>query len=155
MNKQQIREKLLDRRHALSQAAIEKSSETICKKVLAELAAKRFSKIHVYSSIDEIHEVKTDLLIKTLRQTYPDIHIEIGTTTIDSKFPVDKFDIIVVPVLGYDDNNHRIGMGGGWYDRWLADQPSAFKIGLAYRWAKLKAIPFEPHDKTLNRIISD
>lgn len=34
--------------------------------------------------------------------------------------PADAIDLVVLPLVGFDDRCHRLGMGGGWYDRTLA-----------------------------------
>ncbi len=47
--------------------------------------------------------------------------------------PVDEFDAVLVPLLGYDQQGHRVGYGGGYYDRFLAEcRPDVLKIGLSF-----------------------
>lgn len=49
-----------------------------------------------------------------------------------------EVDAVLVPLLGYDRAGHRVGYGGGYYDRFLAEcRPDAWKIGLSF---------FEPVD---------
>jgi 5-formyltetrahydrofolate cyclo-ligase len=44
-----------------------------------------------------------------------------------------EFDIVLVPLLAYDLNGNRVGYGGGFYDRFLANcKPKVLKIGLSY-----------------------
>jgi 5-formyltetrahydrofolate cyclo-ligase len=71
------------------------------------------------------------------------------------KLPADNFDVILVPCLAFDDERHRLGWGGGWYDRFLARQPNALKIGLAYQDSFITALPQEPHDIKLDMIITE
>jgi len=39
----------------------------------------------------------------------------------DVAFPKEQIDCILVPALAFDQNNYRMGYGGGYYDRYLAD----------------------------------
>ena len=46
-------------------------------------------------------------------------------------FPKELIDLIVVPALGYDQSNFRMGYGGGYYDRYLEDF-YATTVGLCF-----------------------
>ncbi len=60
------------------------------------------------------------------------------------------------PVLGFDNQGYRIGYGKGWYDKFLATQPRAVTIGLAYEISRVKeGLPKEPHDIPLKYIITE
>ncbi len=69
--------------------------------------------------------------------------------------PPTEFDIIIVPMLGFDKNLHRIGYGGGYYDKFLATQPQAKKIGVCFEAGKLDYIPSELHDVALDAVITE
>ena len=44
-----------------------------------------------------------------------------------------EIDAVLVPLLGYDTAGHRVGYGGGYYDRFLAEcRPDVIKIGLSF-----------------------
>ncbi|APH72874.1 5-formyltetrahydrofolate cyclo-ligase [Aquibium oceanicum] len=65
-------------------------------------------------------------------------------------------DIVVVPVVGYDDAGFRLGYGGGFYDRTLAAMPSRpLTFGVGYELAKLPTIYPQWHDIPLDRMIID
>lgn len=67
----------------------------------------------------------------------------------------DELDVIVVPVVAFDNANNRLGYGGGNYDRLLAQtRPDALVVGVAYEEQRVDAVPHEAFDKPLGSIVS-
>jgi 5-formyltetrahydrofolate cyclo-ligase len=64
------------------------------------------------------------------------------------------YNLIIVPGLAYTSEKYRLGYGGGYYDYFLAQQPSAIKLGLFYACQKADEIPVEGHDIPLDVIIT-
>lgn len=67
-------------------------------------------------------------------------------------------DVVIVPMLAFDRNGHRLGYGGGFYDRTLAAlraQQDVFAVGLAYAAQELKGLPFEATDAPLDAIVTE
>ncbi|RRC93111.1 5-formyltetrahydrofolate cyclo-ligase [Erysipelotrichaceae bacterium OH741_COT-311] len=65
---------------------------------------------------------------------------------------VDNISIMFVPMLAYDQYNHRIGYGKGFYDRYFASH-LCFKIGLAYDFYFVDFIETNETDVKLDVII--
>ncbi len=68
------------------------------------------------------------------------------------------FDVILVPLLGFDAAGGRIGNGGGYYDRALAHprvggRPQ--RIGYAYAAQAVDALPMEAFDVRLDAVVSE
>jgi 5-formyltetrahydrofolate cyclo-ligase len=63
------------------------------------------------------------------------------------------YDMIVVPGLAFDLQNHRIGYGKGYYDRFLQNHPTVFKIAPAYAFQVYEKLPAEPHDVMVDRVL--
>lgn len=64
----------------------------------------------------------------------------------------DEIDIVIVPTLHATREGHRLGQGGGSYDRALANI-SVWRIGLIYSGElTVEPFPVEPHDIKLNAI---
>lgn len=60
----------------------------------------------------------------------------------------------LVPGLAFTDDGRRLGYGGGWYDRLLADAaPSAMTLGVTYDWQVVDDLPCEPHDVRLHGLV--
>jgi 5-formyltetrahydrofolate cyclo-ligase len=72
-----------------------------------------------------------------------------------------ELDLILMPLVGFDDNGHRIGMGGGFFDRslaflaWRERWRKPHLIGLAYDFQKLSTLPREPWDIALDAVVTD
>ena len=67
-------------------------------------------------------------------------------------------DILLVPLVAYDNDLNRLGYGGGYYDRYIEKiekTKKVIKIGLAFSYQKLKKVPVNIHDKKLNFIITE
>jgi 5-formyltetrahydrofolate cyclo-ligase len=63
-------------------------------------------------------------------------------------------DIILVPLLAFDAAGHRLGYGGGYYDRTLVET-RATTIGIAYVGQQIPSLPCEPHDMALDAILTE
>jgi 5-formyltetrahydrofolate cyclo-ligase len=63
-------------------------------------------------------------------------------------------DVAFVPVVGFTADGHRLGQGGGHYDRWLAAHPEVLPIGLAWDMQLLESLPIEDHDFHLRAVVT-
>jgi len=66
-------------------------------------------------------------------------------------------DVLLVPCVGFTDAGHRLGYGGGYYDRWLGAHPDATAIGIAWSFSRIDLASFaaEPHDVALTLIVTE
>lgn len=63
--------------------------------------------------------------------------------------------LIFVPGLAFTKDGHRLGRSRGYYDRLLAVLPtSTLRIGVCFRSQLLDSIPCEPHDKSVDLVLS-
>ncbi|HEY2329533.1 MAG TPA: 5-formyltetrahydrofolate cyclo-ligase [Verrucomicrobiae bacterium] len=69
------------------------------------------------------------------------------------EFPLDKFDLVLVPGVAFDLSGNRLGRGQGFYDR-LLGKISGVKCGVAYDFQLLEQIPAEPHDAKVDFIFT-
>ena len=68
---------------------------------------------------------------------------------------VNKPDIIICPLIGFDKNLNRLGRGGGYYDKSLLKLNNTIKIGFAYSIQEIDKVPMEKHDINMDAIITD
>jgi 5,10-methenyltetrahydrofolate synthetase len=63
-------------------------------------------------------------------------------------------DVVLVPCVGFTREGFRLGYGGGYFDRWLAEHPGVTTIGLAWSGAETH-FPVEAHDRALTLILTE
>lgn len=72
-----------------------------------------------------------------------------------------ELDLILVPLVGFDDQGNRLGMGGGFYDRTFAflKPPCKIKkprlIGLAYELQKVDHLPVAAWDIPMHAVVTE
>ena len=70
-------------------------------------------------------------------------------------------DLVLAPLVGFDHNGHRLGMGGGFYDRSFAyllhrkHWRKPHLIGLAYDFQQLPLLQSQPWDVPLSAVVTD
>jgi 5-formyltetrahydrofolate cyclo-ligase len=69
-------------------------------------------------------------------------------------WPAARPDLLLVPLLAFDARGHRLGYGGGFYDRTIA-LLKAPAIGIAYAGQEVASLPREPHDMALSMIVTE
>lgn len=73
--------------------------------------------------------------------------------------PSEELDLVFVPLVGFDLQGGRLGMGGGYYDRtfsFLKEKTNKpYLVGLAYERQALLRIPTEKHDVILNAVLTE
>ncbi|ROR34721.1 5-formyltetrahydrofolate cyclo-ligase [Inmirania thermothiophila] len=75
--------------------------------------------------------------------------------------PAASLDLVLAPLVGFDPAGHRLGMGGGFYDRALAflrrdrlrSRPRV--IGVAYACQEVPALPARPWDVPLHGVVTE
>ena len=180
----EIRQYMRRQRQHLSPDTYQKSQQKITAKTLAFIQQQQAKNIALYLTFDG--EISTQEIIQQLWQLKKNVFLPVlhpfvkghllflaytpNTQMIVNKFgilepklqvqniiPLNELDIIFTPLVAFDEQNNRLGMGGGFYDRTLQNwqQKSFLPIGLAYSWQKLPSLPVNPWDQPLHQILTD
>ncbi len=67
-------------------------------------------------------------------------------------------DVLIVPLVAFDNNKFRLGYGGGFYDRYINKNRNLkkfFTVGLAFSFQEIKKIPINKFDQKLDIILTD
>ena len=176
--KKKLREFYKNERAKTQNHKLKESSERIFEifKTL-DIISKTF--FHIYLSNKFSKEIETDNIIKFLlslnkRIIVPKIankelahyEIEYNSTYQINKYgikePIDlplfdvkKIEIVLVPLLIFDKEGHRVGYGGGYYDKFLTNLKSnVIKIGLSLFDPVNKIQDIKKHDIKLDKVIT-
>ena len=61
--------------------------------------------------------------------------------------------LVLMPGLAFDREGHRIGYGGGFYDRFLENEPEHPTVALCYHFQLLDHLDTEEHDIPVDRVL--
>lgn len=182
VEKAKLREILRGCRTGLSATWISDHSRTIQNRLIASDAFVRAATVVLYAAKD--NEVATNLLFAEAltscrRVLFPKVSLdkrELSLVRVDDlaelvpgafgvlepmgaeTVPVNEIEqaLICVPGLAFSLGGHRLGRGGGYYDRLLAMAGSrSLSVGLAYSFQVLDRLPQSPTDRRLNLIVSE
>lgn len=149
-----IRKQLLNLRKRLPAGTVDQVSKIICNRAFSAINWSLTRTVCTYEPAPGSGEIDTAPLLSLLSKLPKPPSITMVEPHTQAAIPKGSFDVIIVPVVGFNEQNHRLGQGGGWYDRFLANQPQAYKIGLAHAHAKV-TIPHEHHDVPLDLIVTE
>ncbi len=176
LSKVELRNKYTLVRDALTPANRARQSVLISRKLLALEESESWETIHVYIPMRSEVDIRsfTKHLIECDKKTYTSRTMQNGRLThwrllsFDQCMPgrfgtvhpagekayTGSFEVIIVPGIVFDAKGNRIGYGGGYYDRFLADHPDSLKIGVCFREQLIKEIQPAPHDVRMDRLIT-
>ena len=178
--KKMLRKEVLSKRRAYNQNELAIQSNNICQKIIKMPFFESSLNIMVYLAMAD--EVNIDNLIKdclnkcklvvvpevvdetgimngAILNDWQDLRIgSFGIRSVkdDNKEYIapDKLEVIIVPAVAYNNYGARLGMGRGFYDRFLAQCPQAIKIGVALSCQIITEIPSEEHDILVDYVVT-
>jgi 5-formyltetrahydrofolate cyclo-ligase len=85
----------------------------------------------------------------------PGLRDECGIPACDG--PVVVPDVVLVPCVGFTASGHRLGYGGGYFDRWLAEHRHVTAVGVAWSVTELGEAELapQPHDLALALVVTE
>ena len=174
--KQAIRKKIYALRKACTDEQVDSWSRELTEKVTA---LPEFQKAdHILAYADYTHEVRTCYLIKEAWKAGKEVAVPkcagkdlifrkltdfsqlkqgyFGIPEPESGETVSWEDaLMIMPGVAFDEENHRIGYGGGFYDRYLAAHPDLVRLAVAFEFQRLPAVPVEPTDILPHLVVTE
>lgn len=161
MKKSELRKIYIAKQKSLSDVERDKMSGEIAERFFAKFSLETIRFLHVFLSIEKNKEVKTDKLIELLWRDFPEIvtivsrvnfetmtlenlKYDADTKLIKNKWHIDEptgaelieieqIDLVLVPLLAFDERGFRVGYGKGFYDKFLSEcRKDVLKIGLSH-----------------------
>ncbi|MGJ8564434.1 MAG: 5-formyltetrahydrofolate cyclo-ligase [Alphaproteobacteria bacterium] len=96
-----------------------------------------------------------------MRSWKPDDALKIGSFDTREPYPEQpevRPDIMLIPLLAFTAHGERLGYGGGFYDRTLADlrkEGNVYTCGVAFAGQEASFLPVDQHDQKLDAILTE
>ena len=175
MDKKELRSQIRVRKRAMTDEQIEEKSRRLGELFLKTEAYRNAKTIYGYLPYNQ--EVRTvPMLEQALRDgkqvavpkvygdemkfiMLPDLTlVETGYSGIpepiaDGPEGSDPYALVLMPGLAFDEEGHRIGYGGGFYDKFLAKEPEHPTLALCYDFQMLPKLETEEFDIPVDTVI--
>lgn len=175
MDKKMLRRQIQQQRRSLTPAQIETASEQLAQQFLAHPLYKQAQSVYGYLSYQS--EVSTWSLLRRIQREGKRVAVprvvgqemvfhwlddldraQSGYHGIPEPLPTepvadDPTALMLVPGLVFDAAGHRMGYGGGFYDRYLAAHRHP-TIALCYEFQLLAHLQTEPHDIPVDVVLA-
>ena len=175
MDKKELRRTIRERKRAMTEDEIIRRSEALGKLFAASEAYQNAKTIYGYLPYNQ--EVRTVPMLEQamregkriavpkcygdeMRFIYMDDlnKVEKGYANIpepiaDGPIADDETALVLMPGLAFDPQGHRIGYGGGFYDKFLAAEPNHPTLALCYEFQMLPHLETEEHDIPVDYVL--
>ena len=175
MNKQELRKAIREKKRAMSPEEIEGKSRVLTEKFLRSEAYRAAKTVYGYLPYNQ--EVRTVALLEQAmldgkRVAVPKCYgdemrfiyltdltaVEKGYAGIpepiaDGPIADDETALVLMPGMAFDMAGHRIGYGGGFYDKFLAKEPNHPTLALCYDFQVLPHLDTEEFDIPVDTVI--
>ena len=175
MDKKQLRREIREKKRAMSEAEIQEKSRRLGE-LFADSQLYRSAKT-IYGYLPYNQEVRTVPMLERAmadgkRVAVPKVYgdemrfiylddlsaVEKGYAGIpepvaDAPVADDETALVLMPGLAFDRDGHRIGYGGGFYDKFLAQEPNHPTLALCYDFQMLPELQTEEFDIPVDQVL--
>lgn len=175
MDKSALRKAIREQKRAMTPEQIEKASAQLAEKFFATDAYRSAQTLYGYLPYNQevrtlpileqaLHDGKKVAVPKVYGDEMRFIYltdlsrVEKGYASIpepidDGPVADDPTALVLMPGLAFDPEGHRMGYGGGFYDKFLAAQPGHPTVALCYEFQMLPQLPCESHDIPVDLVL--
>ena len=178
-----IRQRMQQKRRALVYAQIASASQKICDQIRQHPAYQRAKHVAIYSAVQgepSLHAIAKDCWQQPNKTCYlpcvqPGHRLRFSPATEHSTYQINcygipepstgartisgaELDLVMMPLVAFNNHNDRLGSGKGYYDRSFAmrkQQQFPTLLGIAYHWQLCHELTPQEHDIPCDDIITD
>lgn len=175
MDKMALRKQIREKKRAMTQEQIQRASQSLAEQFYRSPLYQSANTIYGYLPYNQ--EVRTvPMLERALRdgkrvavpKVYGDemkfIYLDdltkvekgysgIPEPVLDEPIANDKTALVLMPGLAFDPQGHRIGYGGGFYDKFLSSEPGHPTLALCYEFQMLPYLETEEFDMPVDCVL--
>ncbi len=175
MNKTELRRTIREKKRAMTEDQIDEKSAELTRLFLRSEAYRKASAIYGYLPYNQ--EVRTVPLLEqalrdgkqvavpkiygdTMRFIYLNDLSKVEKNTMGIPEPIedgpvaeDKTALVLMPGLAFTKQGDRMGYGGGFYDRFLAEEPDHPTVALCYDFQIVESLPTEEFDIPVDTVL--
>lgn len=175
MDKSALRRTIREKKRAMTDQQIESASAELAERLFAHPAYQQAKALYGYLSYNQ--EVRTAAILERAqrdgkRVAVPKVYGDemkflwlddltavapgaygIPEPVADGPVAGDPAALVLMPGLAFDREGHRMGYGGGFYDKYLAAHPGHHTLALCYGFQMLPHLETEAHDLPVDYVI--
>ncbi len=175
MDKKELRRQIRAQKRAMTAEMIEAASQSLARQFFATSYYKTADTIYGYLPYNQ--EVRTVPILEqalrdgkkvavpkvygdTMRFIYLDDLTRVSPSEMGIPEPVadapvadDKRALVLMPGLAFDQKGNRMGYGGGYYDKFLAEEPEHPTVALCYGFQMVDSIPTDDYDIPVDLVL--
>ena len=178
MDKKALRREIGEKKRALTASEIERRSHILAEKLFETARYRDCKSLYAYLSFNQ--EVRTEPIIRrawadgkrvavpkvmgkemafiwidSFENLAPQGAYQIVEPIGDGPVADDAAALVLMPGLAFDPEGHRVGYGGGYYDRFLEREPDHPLVALCYDFQMYAHLDTDPHDVPVDLVITD
>lgn len=179
MDKKELRKQLKAQRNGFSVEKVARASELVCQQILGSESYKKAETILGYLAFGK--ELNIDKVLQQALRAGKKVYVPHIISAIEfdavelqgfTDFLYDRYgirsvaepkplqdlaelDLVLVPAVAFARDGNRLGMGAGYYDRFLHKCPQAFKLGVAYEELLQEQLPTDEYDIAVDMLVTE
>jgi len=119
----------------------------------ADISALLHTDKHIY--LPSIKGQHMQFQLHTANTTYETLSYGLRQPRYIDDLTQDQIDLYLMPLVAFDSKGNRLGMGGGFYDRYFASNKAGTRAGVAFSRQQVDQLPVDEWDVTLQHIFTE